>query len=110
MTDIPWKPNRTVTACFFLTGAAGLLLIILNTLISGPSESALLLGLSAERLALSGGMLLLFAGLTYLGAQILRGKTFGFTSPGPGGKPSNRGEGYRILSWGQHYWSSCPPG
>jgi hypothetical protein len=88
MTDIPWKPNRTVTACFFLTGAAGLLLIILNLFMSGPSESALLLGLSAERLALLGGILLLFTGLTYLGAQTLRGKTSGFTSPGLGGKPS----------------------
>ena len=88
MTDTPWKPDRPVTACFFLTGAAGLLLIILNLFMSGPSESAILLGLSTERLALLGGMLLLFSGLTWLGAQTLRGKTFGFTSPGPGGKPS----------------------
>ncbi|MGC1378852.1 MAG: hypothetical protein WA821_21650 [Anaerolineales bacterium] len=87
MTDTPWKPNRLVTAYFFLVSAAGLLLIILNVLMSGPSKSALVLGLSAERLALSGGMLVLCAGLTWLGAQTLRGKIFQFDA---GAKPSRR--------------------
>jgi len=89
MTDTPWKPNHRITAGFFLTSAAGLLLIIiLNIFLNEPSESALLFGLSAERLVLLGGMLILFIGLTYLGLQILRGKSFKFASSEPTGKPS----------------------
>jgi hypothetical protein len=88
MAETPWKPNRPVTAGFFLTSAAGLLLIILNIFLSGPSDSTVLFGLSVERLALLVGILVLFSGLTYLGLQILRGKTFEFKSSEPGGKPS----------------------
>ncbi len=89
MTDIPWKPNRHIAASFFLISAAGLLATaILSIFLGEPSESALLLGLSAGRLALLCGMLIIFTGLIYLGIQILRGKSFVFAPSGPGGKPS----------------------
>ncbi len=89
MTNTVWKPNRTVTTYFFFTGAAGLLLVILlNIFLNGPSESAILLGMSRERLALSGAMLILFSGLVYLGVQTIRGKTFGGSSAEAGERPS----------------------
>src|SRR5258706_341120 len=89
MTDSFWKPNRHVTAGFFLASAAGLsFTAILSIFLGGPSESALLLGLSGERLALLIGMLIIFTGLTYFGIQILRGKSFAFAPSGLGGKPS----------------------
>lgn len=75
MTHAPWKPNRPAVASFFFAGAAGLLLIIfLNIFFNEASESAVLLGLSRERLALLGGMLIFSIMLSYLALQILRGK------------------------------------
>src|SRR5258706_2376282 len=89
MTDSFWKPNRHVTAGFFLASAAGLsFTAILSIFLGGPSESAGLLGLSGERLALLIGMLIIFTGLTYFGITILRGKSFAFAPSGLGGKPS----------------------
>lgn len=91
MTDTLWKPNRSVIAYFFFIAAAGLLfIIIINIVLTGPSESAVLLGLSAERLALLGGIFIIFCGLTWLGVQTLKGKGFEFASPEASGLSSRR--------------------
>jgi len=93
MTNVFWKPDRPVTASFFFISAAGLLFIILISVFTGgPSEEGLVLGLSAERLILIGGMLALFFGLFFLGLQTLWGKIFEFTSPEKSEKPSRRAD------------------
>lgn len=82
MTDTLWKPNRPIIAYYFFTAAAGLLFIItLNIVLNGPSESAVFLGISAERLALLGGMFIICCGLTWSGIQTLKGKVLKFASP-----------------------------
>lgn len=87
MTNIFWKPNRLVIASFFFVSATGLLLIIaLNFLFNGTSESAVFWGLSTERLALLGGMFISASALLFLGAQTLRGKFSGLILSNPGGK------------------------
>lgn len=74
MTDVLWKPGRVFIASFFFASAAGLLLIIgLNLLSNGASESAIFLGLSAERLLLVGASLLTCIVLLFIGLQTLRG-------------------------------------
>ena len=88
MTEMPWKPARPVFAWFFIAAAAGLFLItIINILVGGPSETGVLLGLSAERLALFGTMLVVAAGLGYLGLQTLMGRMFGRLFTGGETKP-----------------------
>jgi hypothetical protein len=89
MTDALWKPNRPLVACFFFVSAAGLLLmIVLNILSNGASESAVLFGLSTERLVLLGGMFAIAMGLTYLAWQIAQGKPFKFLSSESEKRPS----------------------
>ncbi len=85
MTDHAlWKPSRPFIAYFFFASAVGLLLIItLNILINGASESAVVMGLSGERLVLLGGTLVISMGLTYLGRRTLQGESFAFVTRSP---------------------------
>ncbi len=85
MSEVPWKPNRTLIAYFFFAGAVGLLFIIVQNIVTnGASESAVLLGLSTERLALLGGILIIAMGLGFVGAQTLHGKFLKLSKPDGG--------------------------
>lgn len=90
MTNTLWKPNKPVTGYFFCAGATGLwLIILLDILFNGPSETGIFLGLSAERLILLGGMLTISIILAYIGIQIIRGKS-GIFEPSKDAKHSQR--------------------
>lgn len=79
MAEVLWKPRQSLLAYFFFASAVGLLLTISqNILLNGTSESAIFLGLSAERWALIGGSFIVCLGLVGLGWRTLRGKPFQF--------------------------------
>ena len=73
--------------------------ILISAFTGGPSEAGLVFGLSAERLILVGGMLALFFGLLFLGAQTMRGKFFDFTSPTKSEQPSRRADVILGCTW-----------